>query len=151
MGQGQTRQANAVWWVERAKRITRRARSKVGRRMQGYGVVEVEGTLGYQSARIGLRAPRVAVRVETRDNWQSMFGPALSVASGSWGGYGFIYVPTGSGILHPALARSCGHPGTSRLRTRWWLGPKPRVGGRAELTLIHFCGVFYHAVTELER
>src|SRR6266567_2966725 len=73
--------------------------------MQEYGAVEAEGTLGNYSARIGLRAPRVAVRVETRDNWRSMFGLALSMASGFWGGYGFIYVPRGDGKLHPALAR----------------------------------------------
>ncbi|SRR5712691_9069008 len=73
--------------------------------MQEYGVVEAEETPGYQSARIGLRAPRVAVRVETAGNWQSMFGLAMSMASGLWGGYGFIYVPRGAGKLHPALAR----------------------------------------------
>lgn len=78
---------------------------KAGIRMQDYGVAENEGTPGNQSARIGLRAPRVAIRVETRRNWQSMFGLALSMASGLWGGYGFIYVPSGSGVLHPALAR----------------------------------------------
>jgi hypothetical protein len=47
----------------------------------------------------------VAVRVEAATNWQSMFGLAMSMASGVWGGYGFIYIPRGSGNLHPALAR----------------------------------------------
>jgi hypothetical protein len=73
--------------------------------MGEYGVVESMGTQGYHSARIGLRAPRVAVRVETRESWQSMFGLAMSMASGLWGGYGFIYIPRGAGKLHPALAR----------------------------------------------
>ena len=73
--------------------------------MQEYGVVEPEGTQGYGAARIGMRAPRVAVRVETRANWQSMFGLAMSMACGLWGGYGFIYLPRGTGSLHPALAR----------------------------------------------
>ena len=67
--------------------------------------MEGEGAPGYGSARIGLRAPRVAVRVETRANWQSMFGLAMSMASGLWGGYGFIYLSHGTGRLHPALAR----------------------------------------------
>ena len=68
-------------------------------------MVEAEGQQGYHSGRIGLRAPRVAVRVETTANWESMFGLAMSMASGLWGGYGFIYVPRGAGKLHPALAR----------------------------------------------
>jgi hypothetical protein len=73
--------------------------------MKEYGVFQAEGTTGNESARIGLRAPRVAIRVETRKNWQSMFGLALSTASGLWGGYGFIYLPRGTETLHPALAR----------------------------------------------
>lgn len=68
-------------------------------------MVEAEGAPGSGSARIGLRAPRVAVRVEARANWQSMFALALSAVSGLWGGYGFIYLPRGAGRLHPALAR----------------------------------------------
>jgi hypothetical protein len=73
--------------------------------MREYGVVQDEGASGYGFARIGLRAPRVAVLVETRANWQSMFGLAMSMASSLWGGYGFIYLPRGTGKLHPALAR----------------------------------------------
>jgi hypothetical protein len=34
-----------------------------------------------------------------------MFGLAMSIASGLWGGYGFIYLPRGRDNLHPALAR----------------------------------------------
>lgn len=70
-----------------------------------YGVVEAEGATGYQSARVGLRAPRVAVRVESRGDWRSMFALAMATASGMWGGYGFIYLPCGAGVLNPALAR----------------------------------------------
>ncbi len=70
-----------------------------------YGVVEVEGTPGYHSARIGLRAPRVAVRVEVAHHWQSMFGLAMWAAASWWGGYGFIYLPRGMRGLHPVLAR----------------------------------------------
>lgn len=73
--------------------------------MREYGIAEAEGSQGHQSARIALRAPRVAVRVEATATWQSMFGLAMSMASGLWGGYGFIYIPRGSGKLHPALAR----------------------------------------------
>src|SRR5258707_14589727 len=73
--------------------------------VQDYGKVEDEGTPGYHSARIGLRAPWVAVRVETRDDWLSMFALAMSMASGLWGGYGFIYLPRQAGELHPARAR----------------------------------------------
>ena len=73
--------------------------------VEEYGLVEAAGTLGYHSARIGLRAPRVAIRVETRDHWQSMFALAMAMASRLWGGYGFIYLPRGDGRLHPALAR----------------------------------------------
>jgi len=73
--------------------------------VQDYGKVEDEGTPGYHSARIGLRAPWVAVRVETRDDWLSMFALAMSMASGLRGAYGFIYVPRQTGELHPALAR----------------------------------------------
>jgi hypothetical protein len=73
--------------------------------VQDYSKVEDEGTSGYRSARIGLRAPRVAVRVETRPDWLSMFALAMSTASGLWGGYGFIYIPRSAGELHPALAR----------------------------------------------
>ena len=76
--------------------------------VEKYGVVEAEGTLGYHSARIGLRAPRVAVRVESAHHWQSMFGLAMWTAASWWGGYGFIYLPRGTGRLHPALARILG-------------------------------------------
>jgi hypothetical protein len=69
-----------------------------------YGVVEAEGMPGDHSARIGLRAPRVAVRVESAQHWQSMFALAMWMAAGWWGGYGFIYLPRGTGRLHPALA-----------------------------------------------
>jgi hypothetical protein len=68
-------------------------------------VSEAEGTAGNESARVGLRAPRVAVRVEARDDWRSMFASAMTTAAGMWGGYGFIYLPCGAGELHPALAR----------------------------------------------
>jgi hypothetical protein len=73
-----------------------------------YGLVEAEGTQGYGSARIGLRAPRVAVRVESVHHWQSMFALAMWMAAGWWGGYGFIYLPRGTGRLHPALSRILG-------------------------------------------
>lgn len=73
--------------------------------MREYAVDEPEGAQGYGAARIGLRAPRVAMRVETGSYWQSMFGLAMWVASSLWGGYGFVYLPRGSGALHPALAR----------------------------------------------
>ncbi len=73
--------------------------------MRDYGVVESEGTQGYGAARIGLRAPRAAVRVESGAHWQSVLGVAMWLASGMWGGYGFIYMPHGDGGLHPALAR----------------------------------------------
>lgn len=73
--------------------------------MQEYGAIEAEGEPGYHSARIGLRAPRVAVRFDVTDKWQSKFGLAMSMGSGLWGGYGFIYVPHGAGKIHPALAR----------------------------------------------
>ena len=73
--------------------------------MTKYGVVEAEGAPGYHSARIGLRAPRVAVRVESAHHWQSMFGLAMWTAASWWGGYGFIYLPRGTGRLHPTLAR----------------------------------------------
>ena len=72
---------------------------------QSYGAVEAEGTSGHQSARVGLRAPRVAVRVEASGDWRSMFALAMTTASCMWGGYGFIYIPRGAGALHPALAR----------------------------------------------
>lgn len=71
---------------------------------QDYGVAEAEGTAGYQSARVGLRAPRVAVRVESRGDWRSAFALAMTAAAGMWGGYGFIYLPRGE-QLHPALER----------------------------------------------
>jgi hypothetical protein len=70
--------------------------------------VETEGTPGNHSARIGLRAPRVAVRVESAHHWQSMFALAMWMAAGWWGGYGFVYLPRGTGSLHPALARVVG-------------------------------------------
>ena len=73
--------------------------------MREYGIAEAEGNQGHHPARIALRAPRVAVRVEAATNWQSMFGLAMSMACGVWGGYGFIYIPRGSGNLHPALTR----------------------------------------------
>jgi hypothetical protein len=73
--------------------------------MLQYGMVEAEGMPGHHPARISLRAPRAAIRVETTVHWQSMFGLAMSVASGLWGGYGFIYIPHSSGKIHPALAR----------------------------------------------
>lgn len=73
--------------------------------MKDYGVVEAGGTPGYGSARVTLRAPRMAVRVESGDHWQSMFALAMWMAAGWWGGYGFIYLPRGTGELHPALAR----------------------------------------------
>jgi hypothetical protein len=76
--------------------------------VENYGVVEAEGAPGYHSARIGLRAPRVAVRVESAHHWQSMFGLAMWTAASWWGGYGFIYLPRGTGRLHPALARILG-------------------------------------------
>ena len=72
---------------------------------QDYGVVETEGAAGHQSARVGLRAPRVAVRVEVKGDWRSMFALAMTTAAGMWGGYGFIYLPCGESELHPALAR----------------------------------------------
>jgi len=70
-----------------------------------YGVVEPEVAPGHHSARIVLRAPRVAVRVESARHWQSMFSLAMWTAASWWGGYGFIYIPRGTGKLHPALAR----------------------------------------------
>ena len=73
--------------------------------MKEYGVVEAEGTQGYDAARITLRAPRMAVRIESGDHWQSMFALAMWMAASWWGGYGFIYLPRGAGGLHPALAR----------------------------------------------
>ena len=73
--------------------------------MKEYGVVEAEGTSGNDAARITLRAPRMAVRVESGDHWRSMFALAMWMAAGRWGGYGFIYLPRGRGGLHPALAR----------------------------------------------
>lgn len=68
-------------------------------------MVEDEGTPGHHSARVSLRAPRAAIRVETTVNWQSMLGLAMSMAAGLWGGYGFIYIPHSSGKIDPALAR----------------------------------------------
>ena len=47
-----------------------------------YGVVEAEGAPGYHSAHISLRAPRVAVRVESAQHWQSMFALAMWMAAG---------------------------------------------------------------------
>lgn len=47
----------------------------------------------------------MAVRVESRDHWQSMFALAMWMAASWWGGYGFIYLPRGTDGLHPALAR----------------------------------------------
>jgi hypothetical protein len=41
--------------------------------MREYGIAEAEGSQGYHLARIALRAPRVAVRIEAATNWQSMF------------------------------------------------------------------------------
>lgn len=73
--------------------------------MRDYGVVEPEGTQGYGAARIGLRAPRVAVRVDSEAHWQSGLGQAMWLASRMWGGHGFIYLPHGASGLHPALAR----------------------------------------------
>jgi hypothetical protein len=70
-----------------------------------YGVVEADGAAGHHSARIVLRAPRIAVRVESGRHWQSMFALAMWAAASRWGGYGFIYIPRGNGSLHPALAR----------------------------------------------
>ena len=70
-----------------------------------YGAVEADGAAGHHSARIVLRAPRIAVRVESGRHWQSMFALAMWAAAGRWGGYGFIYIPRGRGKLHPALAR----------------------------------------------
>lgn len=67
--------------------------------------MEAEGAAGYQSARVGLRAPRVAVRAEARGDWRSTFALAMTAAAGMWGGYGFIYLPCGGDELHPALAR----------------------------------------------
>jgi hypothetical protein len=75
-------------------------------RVEDYGAVEAAGTPGYHSARIGLRAPRVAVRVEVSAHWQSLLALALSAASNIWGGYGFIYIPHRAGKIHPALARA---------------------------------------------
>ena len=68
-------------------------------------MIRAAGTMGYHSARVGLRAPRVAIRVEAGNDWQSMFGLAMAMASDLWGGYGFIYLPRGTDELHPALAR----------------------------------------------
>jgi len=65
----------------------------------------LRGATGHQAVRVGLRAPRVAVRVGARCDWQSMFALAMSTAAGKWGGYGFIYLPCGGSDLHPALAR----------------------------------------------
>jgi hypothetical protein len=73
--------------------------------MLRYGTAEDDGTPGHHTARISLRAPRAAIRVETTVNWQSKLGLAMSMASGLWGGYGFIYIPHSSGKIHPALAR----------------------------------------------
>lgn len=73
--------------------------------MKEYGTVEPAGTQGYGAARIGLRAPRVAIRVKTGTDWHSPFGLAISAASGFWGGYGFIYLPDSTKGLHPAFAR----------------------------------------------
>jgi len=70
-----------------------------------YSVVEAGGTPGYGTAGITLRAPRMAIRVESGDHWQSMFALAMWMAAGWWGGYGFIYLPQSAGGLHPALAR----------------------------------------------
>ena len=37
-----------------------------------------------------------------------MFALAMWTAASWWGGYGFIYLPRGTGGLHPALARILG-------------------------------------------
>lgn len=47
----------------------------------------------------------MAVRVESEANWQSGLGLAMWLASGMWGGHGFIYMPHGANGLHPTLAR----------------------------------------------
>ena len=73
--------------------------------MKDYGAVEVADAPGYHSARIGLRAPRVAVRVEVSVAWESFMALALSAASTVWGGFGFIYIPHRVGVIHPALRR----------------------------------------------
>src|ERR1039457_5026788 len=72
---------------------------------QDYGVMEAEGAAGYQSARVGLRAPRVTVRVEARGDWRSLLSLHLSAGSVMLGCYGFSYGPCGGDELHPALAR----------------------------------------------
>ena len=45
------------------------------------------------------------MRVEARGDWRSMFALAMTAAAGMWGGYGFIYLPHGTGKLHQAPAR----------------------------------------------
>lgn len=105
----------SLWpWERRPSGVTLKVLHQALRRgcnavhVKEYGVVEAEGEQGYHSARIGLRAPRVAVRVESAHHWQSMFGLAMWMAAGWWGGYGFIYLPRSAGGLHPVLARVLG-------------------------------------------
>jgi hypothetical protein len=74
-----------------------------------YGVVEAEGTSGYDSAGITLRAPRMAVRVESGDHWQSMFALAMWMAAGWWGSHG------DEDLLHVRAARD---EGSQRLAPR---------------------------------
>jgi hypothetical protein len=50
-------------------------------RRAGLRSSRAEGTTGYHSARIGLRAPRVAIRVETTDHWPD---PHPALAPGSY-------------------------------------------------------------------
>jgi hypothetical protein len=44
-------------------------------------VIRSPGEQGYGSARVGLRAPRVAVRLNVATHWQSQVGLAMALAS----------------------------------------------------------------------
>lgn len=76
--------------------------------MDEFGEVRVEGTPGYATVHMALRAPRVAIRVPVNENWRSMFALAMATAGQLWGGAGFIYVPfsTQDGSVHPAILRA---------------------------------------------
>lgn len=75
--------------------------------MDDYGELMAEGTPGYATVNMALRAPRVAIRVPTGEHWRSMFALAMTAAGQLWGGAGFIYIPcsTQDGSVHPAILR----------------------------------------------
>jgi hypothetical protein len=73
-----------------------------------FGAIEEAGAAGYGSVRIGLRAPRVAVRLNLAPDWldwRYQFCFAMAKASAIWGGYGFIYIPYHNDKIHAAVAR----------------------------------------------